>query len=123
MSDELPFPVLIVIFVGYILAGAMILFGVLGVAIADEVSDPFGVGLLVLGAIIGIATFMLRRGSRLGRLVLAALAAITLVGAVVYAFSGPDYATGPGLGTVLATVGTIALLYLPQGSKDFFAHR
>jgi hypothetical protein len=55
--------------------------------------------------------------------VLGALAAITLVVAVVYAFSGPDYATGPGLGTAVATLGTIALLYLPQSSKNFFARK
>jgi hypothetical protein len=42
---------------------------------------------------------------------------------VIYAVSGPDYATGPGLGTAAITVGTIVLLYLPQSSKDFFARR
>jgi peptidoglycan/LPS O-acetylase OafA/YrhL len=120
VSSDLPFPVLIATFVGYVLAGGMLVFGVIGVAVADEVGDPFGVGLLVLGAVIGLATVLLRRGNRVGRDVLGALAAITFVVAVVYAFSGPDYATGPGLGTVVATLGTIALLYFPQSSKDFF---
>jgi len=120
VNTDLPFPVLLATIVGYVLASLLLVFGVIGVAFADEVSDPFGVGLLVLGAVIGLATFLLRRGNRFGRLVLAGLAAVTLIGAVVYAFSGPDSATGPGLGTALVTVGTIALLYLPQSSKDFF---
>ncbi len=115
-----PFPVFLATVVGYVLAACLVLFGVIGLAAADQVSDPFGIGLLVLGVVVGVATVLLGRGSRLGRDVLAGLAAITFVVSVVYAFSGPGYATGPGLATGVVTLGTIALLFLPQSAKDFF---
>ena len=120
MRPEPPFPVVLATIIGYALAALLLAFGVIGVAFADQVSDPFGVGMLVLGAIVGLATLLLHRGNRIGRIVLAALAALTFLVAVIYAFSGPDYTTGPGLGTAAITLGTIALLYLPQSAKDFF---
>jgi len=121
-SDRsVPFPVTIALFVGYALAVALLFFGVVGVAAADEVSDPFGVGLLVLGLVVLGATILLGRGSNAGRLLVSGLAAITFVVAVVYAFAGPDYAVGPGLATAVVTLGPIVLLYRPQSSKDFFS--
>jgi hypothetical protein len=121
-SDRsIPFPVVIAVFVGYALAAGLLFFGLVGVAAADEVSDPFGVGLLVLGVVILGATILLGRGSNAARLLVSGLAAITFVVAVVYAFAGPSYAVGPGLATALVTLGPIVLLYRPQVSKDFFA--
>jgi 4-amino-4-deoxy-L-arabinose transferase-like glycosyltransferase len=122
-DQSAPFPVFLATVVGYVIAASLLVFGVIGVAAADQVSDPFGVGILVLGAVVGLATVMLGRGHRVGRAVLAGLAAITLVVAVVYAFAGPGYAAGPGIATAVVTLGTIALLYLPQSSKDFFTSR
>ena len=122
-DESAPFPVFLATVVGYVIAASLLVFGVIGVAAADQVSDPFGIGILVLGAVVGLATVMLGRGHRIGRVVLAGLAAITFVVAVVYAFAGPGYAAGPGIATAVVTLGTIALLYLPQNSKDFFTRR
>lgn len=122
-DQSAPFPVFLATVVGYVIAASLLVFGVIGVAAADQVSDPFGIGILVLGAVVGLATVMLGRGHRVGRVVLAGLAAITFVVAVVYAFAGPGYAAGPGIATAVVTLGTIALLYLPQNSKDFFTRR
>jgi hypothetical protein len=120
-DTSLPFPVFLAAVVGYIVAASLVVFGLIGVAAADQVSDPFGVGLIVLGLVVLAATIMLGRGSRLGRVVLAALSALTLVVSFVYAIVGPSYSTGPGFATALVTLGTIALLYWPQSAKDFFA--
>ena len=83
-DESAPFPVFLATVVGYVIAASLLVFGVIGVAAADQVSDPFGVGILVLGAVVGLATVMLGRGHRVGRAVLAGLAAITFVVAVVY---------------------------------------
>jgi hypothetical protein len=116
-----PFPVFLATVVGYIVAASLVVFGLIGVAAADKVSDTFGIGLVILGLVVLAATIMLGRGNRLGRLVLAALSALTLIVSVVYAFVGPSYSTGPGFATAFVTLGTIALLYWPQSAKDYFA--
>jgi hypothetical protein len=104
----------------YALALGLLAFGVIGF-FADEVSDPFGGGLLVGGLVVGGAAYLASRGRPLGRLVLGALAAITVAVAVVSAFTGPTYAIFPALVTAACAAGTLALLYLPQSAKTFFA--
>jgi hypothetical protein len=120
--SDTPFPVFIATMVGYALALGLLIFGVIGF-FADQVSDPFGAGLLVGGIVIGGASYLAARGKNLGRLVLGLLAALTVVVGVVYAFSGPTYAIVPSLITAAVAAGTLALLYVPESAKAFFAGR
>jgi hypothetical protein len=108
--------------VGYALAAGLLAFGLIGF-FANQVSDPFGAGLLVLGVVVGGATYLASRGSNAGRAVLGALGALTVVVGIVYAFRGPTYAIVPSLITAAVAAGTIALLYLPQSAKAFYTAR
>ncbi|HEY7730234.1 MAG TPA: hypothetical protein VH950_04945 [Gaiellaceae bacterium] len=121
MTDT-PFPVFLATMVGYALALGLIAFGVIGL-FATQVSDSFGVGLLIGGIVVGGASYLASRGTNLGRLVLGGLAAATVVVAVVYAFSGPTYAIVPSLITAAFAAGTLWLLFVPESAKAFFAGR
>jgi hypothetical protein len=118
--SDTPFPVFIASMVGYALALGLLAFGLIGF-FADQVSDPFGAGLLVLGVVIGGATLLASRGSNAGRAVLGALGALTVAVGLIYAFTGPTYAIVPALITAAVAAGTIALLYVPQSVKAFYA--
>jgi hypothetical protein len=118
-ADGAPFPVFMAAIVGFCLAGALITFGIIGF-FANQVSDPFGGGLLVAGIVIGGATWLAVRANRLGRTVLGVLAALTVAVAIVYLFTGPSYALIPCLVTAAVAVGTIALLYVPASAKRFY---
>jgi hypothetical protein len=119
---DTPFPVFLATMVGYALALGLIAFGVIGL-FATQVSDSFGVGLLIGGIVVGGASYLASRGTNLGRLVLGGLAAATVVVAVVYAFSGPTYAIVPSLITAACAAGTLWLLFVPESAKAFFAGR
>jgi uncharacterized membrane protein (UPF0136 family) len=119
---DTPFPVFIATLVGYALALGLLVFGIIGF-FADEVGDPFGGGLLVLGVLVGAASYLASRGKDAGRMILGLLGAVTVVVALVYVFRGPTYAIVPSLVTAACAAGTLALLYLPESSKAFFATR
>jgi hypothetical protein len=117
---ELPFVVVIAAMFGFAKALFLGLMGIIGVATWDEVSDPWGVGALVLAALFGLASFALLRGSRLARLVLAALAAVSGVLALVYVFTGPTSAIIASLVTAALAALLIWLLYVPRRAKEYF---
>ena len=101
-------------------AAFLLLMGVIGVASANSVSDSFGVGVLIFGIVYAVAGYMLFRGSRPARVIIAGLSLIGAVVAVIYAFSGPTAAIVPSLVTAALSLGVIALLYLPESSKAHF---
>jgi hypothetical protein len=106
--------------VGYALAAGLLAFGVIGF-FADEVSDPFGGGLVAGGVLVLGATLLTSRGRNVGRLVLGILALATVVVGLYYAFTGPTYAIAPALITAAVAAGTAALLFLPRSAKAYFA--
>jgi hypothetical protein len=118
-----PFPVTIAAFVALAKAAFLVIMGIIGFAAADTVSDPFGVGVFLFGLAYGLVGFLLLRGSRLARDVLAVLSAITAAVGLVYAFTGPADAVLPSLVAVAFALGVIALLFLPGSSKAHFARR
>lgn len=115
-----PFPVFMATAVGWALVFGLLAFGVIGF-FATEVSDSFGGGLIALGLVIGVATWLTGRGNNIGRLILGLLSLITAGVGLYYAFSGPSYALVPGLVTAAVAGGTIALLFVPRSSQDYFA--
>jgi hypothetical protein len=118
-ADGAPFPVFMAAIVGYTLAAALVAFGIIGF-FADQVSNPFGGGLLVGGVVIGVATWLAARGNGVGRAILGLLAALTVVVAIVYLFAGPSYALIPCLVTAGVAAGTAALLYVPASAQRFY---
>jgi hypothetical protein len=108
-------------FIGFAKAAFLGIMGVIGVFAWDDVTNPWGIGALVLGAFFALASWGLLRGAEWARVVLAGLAAIGGVLALVYVFVGPSSAILPSLFTVLLAAIVIALLYAPQASKEYFA--
>jgi hypothetical protein len=120
-SRELPFVVLLAAMFGFAKAVFLGFMGIIGVATWDDVSDPWGIGALVLAALFAIASFALLRGNRLARLVLAALAVASGLLAAVYLFVGPSSAIIPCLVTAGLALLLIWLLYGPRAAKEYFA--
>lgn len=118
---ELPFVVMVASFFGFAKAAFLGFMGLVGVLSWDDVSDPWGIGALVLAALFGLASFALLRGNRVARLVLAALAVAGGVLALVYVFVGPTSAILPSLVTVAMAAALIWLLYGPRSAKEYFA--
>lgn len=119
-ARELPFPVWLAAIFGFAKAAFLALMGVIGVLAWDGVSDPWGIGSLILAALFGIASYMLLRGSRVARIVLAALAVIGGVTAIVFAFIGPTSAILPSITTAVLAAIVIWLLYGLRSSKEYF---
>jgi hypothetical protein len=117
---ELPFTVWLASIFGFAKAGFLALMGVIGLFAWEGVSDPWGIGALVLAALFAIASYMLLRGSRVARIVLAALAVVGGVTAVVYVFVGPSSAILPSITTAVLAALVIWLLYGPRSSNEYF---
>ena len=119
-ARELPFPVWLAAIFGFAKAAFLALMGVIGVLAWDDVTDPWGIGALVLAALFGIASYLLMRGNRVARMVLGALAVIGGVTAIVYAFTGPTSAILPSITTAVLAAIVVWLLYGVRASKEYF---
>ena len=117
---DLPFAVLIASFFGFAKAAFLGFMGLVGVLSWEDVTEPWGIGALVLAALFAVASWALLRGNRVARVVLAALAVAGGGGALVYVFVGPTSAIGPSLVTAGLAAALIWLLYGPQSSKEYF---
>ena len=118
---ELPFVVMIASFFGFAKAAFLGFMGLIGILSWDDVSDPWGIGALVLAVLFGLASFALLRGNRVARIVLAALAVAGGVLALVYVFVGPTSAILPSLFTAVMAAAVIWLLYGPRSAREYFA--
>ena len=119
-ARELPFPVWLAAIFGFAKAGFLALMGVIGVFAWDDVTDPWGIGCLIMAALFGIASYLLMRGNRVARMVLAGLAVIGGVTAIVFAFIGPTSAILPSITTAVLAAIVIWLLYGLRSSKEYF---
>ena len=120
-AREVPFTVWLAAIFGFAKAAFLALMGVIGVLAWNGVSDPWGIGSLILAALFGIASYMLMRGSRAARNVLGALAVIGGVIAIVFAFIGPTSAILPSITTAVLAAIVLWLLYGVRPSKEYFA--
>jgi hypothetical protein len=118
---ELPLVVMVASFFGFAKAAFLGFMGLVGLLSWDDVSDPWGIGALVLAALFALASFALLRGSRVARIVLAALAVVGGVAALVYVFAGPTSAIIPSLVTAALAAAVIWLLYGAQSARTYFA--
>ena len=118
-SRDTPFPVALAGMIGLAKAALEVLFGVLGLAIANSVDDSFGGGVLAFGIIYAIASILLLRGSRFGYVVTVALAVLGLVVALVYMFGSEGTVTGGAI--VIALFNALVLfLLLRKSARAFF---
>ena len=120
-NRELPLVVMIASFFGFAKAAFLGFMGLIGVLTWDEVSDPWGIGALVLAALFGLASFALLRGNRVARLVLGALAVVGGVAALYYVFTGPSSAILPSLVTVGMAALLLWLMYGARSAREYFA--
>jgi hypothetical protein len=118
---ELPFPVWLAAIFGFAKAGFLALMGVIGVLAWDGVTDPWGIGALVLAALFGLASYLLLRGSRAARLVIGGLAVLGGGLALLYVFVGPTSAILPSLTTAALDALLLWLLYGSRSAKEYFA--
>jgi hypothetical protein len=95
--------------------------GLLGFFIWDALDDAVGVGATILGILVLAATYLAWRGSRAGRALIGLLAAIGAIAGVIYVFTGPSSAIIGSLVVAALGAGTVALLFLPEASKRFYA--
>jgi hypothetical protein len=114
-SRDTPFPVALAGMIGLAKAALEVLFGVLGLLIANSVDDSFGGGVLVFGIVYAIASLMLLRGSRLGYFVTIALATLGLVVAVAYTFRSEAGVVGA---TLVVAFFNALVLYLLLGTRS-----
>ena len=119
-TRERPPAVVFASFFGFAKAAFLGFMGIIGVIAWDDVTDPWGIGALVLAALFGGASYALLRGSRVARLVLAALAVVGGVLALVYVFVGPTSAILPSLVTAGLAAVLLWLLYGARGAKAYF---
>ena len=112
-----PFPVFVALGAAYALAATLLLMGLLGFFIWDALDDAVGVGATILGILVLAATYLAWRGSRAGRAFVALLGAI----GAVYLFTGPTSAIIGSLIVAALGAGVVALLFLPEASKRFYA--
>ena len=120
VERDTPFPVALAAIVALCKGAFLVVMGIIGFAAANSVSDSWGVGVFIFGIIFGLAGLLIFRGNRIARDVLGVLSLVSVIGGVIYAFSGPTSAIVPSLITAGVAAGVIALLYLPESSKAFF---
>lgn len=116
-----PPPVFLALIGSYALAAALLAFGFLGFLTWAAVGDVVGVGATLLGLLVLGASYIAWRGSRAGRALIGLLAAVGTVAGVIYAFAGPTSAIIPSLVVAALGAGTVALLFLPDSSRRFYA--
>jgi uncharacterized membrane protein (UPF0136 family) len=106
---------------GFAKAAFLGFMGIIGLVSWDDVTEPWGIGALVFAALFGIASYLLLRGNRVARIVIAALAVAGGLLALLYVFVGPTSAILPSLFTALLAAVLIWLLYGPRAAQEYFA--
>ena len=117
---DVPSTVFIASIFGFAKAAFLGFMGVIGLISWNDVTDPWGIGALALAALFAIASWALLRGSKVARIVLAALAVAGGGIALLYVFIGPTSAIGPSLVTAALDALVLWLLYRPQASREYF---
>ncbi|HWN20622.1 MAG TPA: hypothetical protein VNP93_01505 [Gaiellaceae bacterium] len=114
---------LVASFFGFAKAAFLGFMGLIGLLSWEDVTEPWGIGALVLAALFAIVSWALLRGNKVARIVLAALALAGGGVALVYVFVGPTSAVGPSLVTAALAAALIWLLYGPQSSREYFGSK
>jgi hypothetical protein len=116
-----PAPVFLALIGAYGLAASLLLFGFLGFLTWKAVGDVVGVGATILGLLVLGATYIAWRGNRAGRALIGLFGAIGAVAGVIYVFTGPTSAIPSSVVVAALGAGTVALLFVPESAKRFYA--
>jgi uncharacterized membrane protein (UPF0136 family) len=101
--------------IGFAKAAFEGMFGLIGVFAAESVTDTWAGTVLAFAIVYAVASWLLWRGNKLGYWASAGLAALGLLGAVIYLFQ----ATDASFAAALVSGGLNALvLYLLLGTKS-----
>lgn len=119
-SRDTPFPVALAGMIGLAKALFEVLFGVLGLAVANSVDDSFGGAVLVFGIVYAIASILLLRGNRFGYYATVLLAVLGLVVAVVYMFGSEGGVLGGAIAIAFFNALVLYLLIGRKSVRDFF---
>jgi hypothetical protein len=117
---ELPASVFVASLFGFAKAAFLGIMGIIGIAAWDDVTNPWGIGALVVAALFGLASLALVRAYPAARLVLGVLAVVGGVAALVYVFVGPTSAIGPALVTAAMDAVVLWLLYGTRSAREYF---
>jgi len=98
----------------------LVAMGIIGIASANSVSNPFGAGILVFGLVYAAVGYFVPKGSNVARIVLALLSLVTAVVGLVYAFTGPSAAVVPSLVAAGFAILVVLALYWPQSARAYF---
>ena len=101
-------------------ASFLLFFGLIGILAEKSVSVPWGEGLIAIGAVFAVLGWLLPRGIRIVRLVLAVVAAASGIIAIVWAFNAPRSALIEALVMLGFAVVVLVLLFVPEGVKAYF---
>jgi hypothetical protein len=117
---DLPAPVFVASLFGFAKAAFLVLLGIIGIFAWDDVTDPWGFGVLGVGILFGIASYALLRGKRVARIVLAVLSVGGALLALIFVFAGPPSVILQCIVAAALDVLVIWLLYGPRSSKEYF---
>jgi hypothetical protein len=117
---ELPASVFVASLFGFAKAAFLAIMGIIGIVAWDDVTNPWGIGALVVAALFGLASLALVRGYPVARLLLGVIAVVGGVSALVYVFVGPTSAIGPALVTAALDAVVLWLLYGTQSAREYF---
>ncbi len=115
-----PFSVDLVAVITLCKAAFLLFFGLIGILAQNSVSDPWGEGLIAIGAVFAVLGWLLPRGSRIVRLLLALVAVASGILAIVWAFNAPKMALIEALVMLGFAVLVLVLLYVPERVKAYY---
>jgi hypothetical protein len=115
-----PFWVDLVAAIALCMAAFLLFFGAIGIVAQKSVSVPWGEGLIAIGVVLAVLGWLLPRGSRVARVLLAAVAVLSAVAAIVWALHAPNVALIEALVMLGFSVVVVVLLYVPGGVKAYF---
>lgn len=96
------------------------LFGLIGLAAADSISDGFGLGTTLFAIAYALSAWALWRGNRVGLYATAALSIFGLVAAVVYVFQATNASLMAAIALGALNAGVLYLLLGTSSSRAYF---
>jgi hypothetical protein len=115
-----PFWVDLVAVIALCKAAFILFMGIIGLAAGNNISKPFGDGMIAFSIVYGALALLLVRGSRIARDLIAFLSGVSGIVAVVWALNAHRSALIEALVTLGFAVLVLVLLFVPENVKAYF---
>ncbi len=115
-----PFWVDLVAVIALCKAAFILFMGIIGLAAGNNISKPFGAGMIAFSIVYGALALLLVRGSRIARDLIAFLSVVSGIVAVVWALNAHRSALIEALVTLGFAVLVLVLLFVPENVKAYF---